>query len=411
MSRRRATNRKGGRDRRGFALIYTALIMVVLIGFVSFAVDVGRVQLAKTELRAAADASARAGASAVRISAGEAQSRAVAYAAANDCLGTPVAVDPAADLEIGRWDRTTHVFTPLSGDLSRANAMRVRVFRTRQRNNPLPLVFAPVIGQATCDAAAVATAAVRGGRVGSGIVGIDWMRLNGTTLVDSYDSRVGPYSSTTAGDHGDISSNGPIRLVGTVDVYGIAHPGPAQTDVDDSGTVTITGGVEPLTEPLDFPPVDANPYKNNNNNAAIPAQFLKKQVLTLKGGNNLTLTAGVYYFKGMDCGANSTLTISGPVTIYVVGDVKFAGTINTLNNSPGNFRINVAGAGTVDLTGTSDIYADVYAPESSVGIGGTHDFYGAVVGKDLTISGTADVHYDEALDRYKNTPFKVFLVE
>jgi len=41
-------------------MIYVAMILVVLMGFVSLAVDLGRVQLAKSELRCAADSAAMA---------------------------------------------------------------------------------------------------------------------------------------------------------------------------------------------------------------------------------------------------------------------------------------------------------------------------------------------------------------
>src|SRR5580704_16624309 len=47
--------------RHGVAIIYVIVVLIVMIGFCSFAVDLGRVQTAKTELRRATDAAARAG--------------------------------------------------------------------------------------------------------------------------------------------------------------------------------------------------------------------------------------------------------------------------------------------------------------------------------------------------------------
>ena len=43
----------------GMALVYGIVMVTVLLAFASLAVDLGRVQLAKTELRQAADAAAR----------------------------------------------------------------------------------------------------------------------------------------------------------------------------------------------------------------------------------------------------------------------------------------------------------------------------------------------------------------
>ena len=45
--------------RRGTAMIYILVSMVAMLGFCSFAVDLGRVQTAKTEIRRGADAAAR----------------------------------------------------------------------------------------------------------------------------------------------------------------------------------------------------------------------------------------------------------------------------------------------------------------------------------------------------------------
>src|SRR3954453_21943418 len=58
-SRRRRGNRI---RRRGAVLVYTMSVMVVFIGMCSLAVDWGRVQVTKTELQSAADATARGGA-------------------------------------------------------------------------------------------------------------------------------------------------------------------------------------------------------------------------------------------------------------------------------------------------------------------------------------------------------------
>ena len=47
--------------RKGTMLICAAICLTVLVGFASFGIDLGRVQVAKTELRRAADAAARYG--------------------------------------------------------------------------------------------------------------------------------------------------------------------------------------------------------------------------------------------------------------------------------------------------------------------------------------------------------------
>src|SRR5690242_19000059 len=61
-SRTRFFTKKSPRDRRGISLVLVGFALVVLVGFVSLAVDIGRLRLANAELQTAADAAARAGA-------------------------------------------------------------------------------------------------------------------------------------------------------------------------------------------------------------------------------------------------------------------------------------------------------------------------------------------------------------
>ncbi|HEV8290460.1 MAG TPA: pilus assembly protein TadG-related protein, partial [Tepidisphaeraceae bacterium] len=76
--------------RRGIAAAYSILMLVALCGLVSLGVDLGRVQLAKTELRSAADGAARAGAAGLVGGVTQAKTDAAATAAANTCDGSAV---------------------------------------------------------------------------------------------------------------------------------------------------------------------------------------------------------------------------------------------------------------------------------------------------------------------------------
>src|SRR5947207_13018212 len=102
-------------SRRGIAAIYSILMLVVLCGLVSMGVDLGRVQLAKTELRSAADGAARAGVAGLASGVTQAQSDAAAVAAANNCDGSPVVIDQTLDIEFGTWSDATRTFTLLTG--------------------------------------------------------------------------------------------------------------------------------------------------------------------------------------------------------------------------------------------------------------------------------------------------------
>jgi hypothetical protein len=56
-----------------------------------------------------------------------------------------------------------------------------------------------------------------------------------------------------------------------------------------------------------------------------------------------------------------------------------------------------AGAGTINLRGTSSAAATVYAPNATVNFNGTADLYGSMLGKSVTNGGNANIHYDRRL--------------
>src|SRR6516225_3294927 len=76
--------------RRGVTMFYIIACLVALMGFVSFAVDLGRVETAKTELRRAADAAARAGLAYISQGSSTVQTVAINMAANETCDGSSV---------------------------------------------------------------------------------------------------------------------------------------------------------------------------------------------------------------------------------------------------------------------------------------------------------------------------------
>ena len=141
-------------------LIYTCVIFTLLMAFVSLGVDYARVQLAKTELQTATDASARYAAAGLKnILNGQtaAIGNAVAAARDNTVDGTPLVLDAAADVKLLVWNTSTHTYT-VTSDPDSANAVMVQGHRIKARNNPIPLTFAKLIGMNSCDINASAIA-------------------------------------------------------------------------------------------------------------------------------------------------------------------------------------------------------------------------------------------------------------
>src|SRR5438045_767426 len=143
--------------RRGITAVVSILLLLVICGFVSLGVEVGRVQLAKAELSTAADAAARAAAGGLTISATQARASAIAMAAANTCDGASVALIDPDDIELGFWDPDARTFYPVTGWIENyAKAVRITARRSAARGNPIQLSFARLVGRNSCDVHSVA---------------------------------------------------------------------------------------------------------------------------------------------------------------------------------------------------------------------------------------------------------------
>src|SRR4051812_33127095 len=100
--------------RRGFAFVFVILLMVVIFGFTSLAVDLGVAQMAKTQLQNTVDAAARSACKGMATSYTQAQTDAIASAAYNTVNGSGYTLS-SADIDFGTWDTTNRTFTVLTG--------------------------------------------------------------------------------------------------------------------------------------------------------------------------------------------------------------------------------------------------------------------------------------------------------
>ncbi|MGB9079893.1 MAG: pilus assembly protein TadG-related protein [Desulfuromonadaceae bacterium] len=89
-------------NNKGVAVVYIALMIVVLVAFVSLAVDLGYIYVAKGQLQNAADAAALAGATQLPNSI-KVKAEAVKFALANKAAGDDVVITDA-DIYIGNWN-------------------------------------------------------------------------------------------------------------------------------------------------------------------------------------------------------------------------------------------------------------------------------------------------------------------
>jgi hypothetical protein len=153
------------RARRGSTLPVVATLLVVLVGMVSFAIDIGTVAHARTELQATADAGDLAGLANLYSNASGAQDFAAARAEVRKYVGGsagnfPGLAVPDADLQFGYFDPAAAVGSRFSTNLAgrKANALRVALRRDGATNPRLPLAFGSILGKSDNRVEARATA-------------------------------------------------------------------------------------------------------------------------------------------------------------------------------------------------------------------------------------------------------------
>ena len=135
-----------GLDERGVTMVFVALLLVALLGVTALAIDIGMLLTARTEAQRTADAAAHAGAVEWLLTDGdEGASRTTAQGVAsiNPIIGEPPAVSDE-DVEF----------------LTDPDRVRVTVWRTADRGNPVPTYFARVLGFNEVDINAVAAAGI-----------------------------------------------------------------------------------------------------------------------------------------------------------------------------------------------------------------------------------------------------------
>lgn len=411
---------RSGHRRRAAILVLAAFVMVGMLAFVAFSLDVGYITVTRAKLQNAADAAALGGAMAVDEGSAGARAEAVRVGRANLAANNPVVIDPDQDVEFGTWDRDTRTFTP--GSFRDADAVRVTCRLTPDRENALKLFFAPVLGIRDASITVSAVAVFERSLCGP-LVGIDEVKLTGTPTTDSYDSDEGPYAPGRAGNRGNICSDGPIDVIGNAAVNGNANPGKGyRTTI--VGSAVVTGNTTPRSEPLELPPVDGSGAEYNNDNDQItstgnphlPGPVDAEGNFALTANQNLHLRPGTYHFRDFMLSGQAKLHIKGPTTIYVTGNLETAGgTILNSTRLPSNLKVLMTGehGSEATIVGNSDFRGILYAPSVDVTTTGTGSLYGAVVGKRLNVTGTGDVHYDERLDLGDEIllPPKSFLVQ
>ncbi len=207
-----------------------------------------------------------------------------------------------------------------------------------------------------------------------------------------------------AGENGDVCSGRGIRVMGSIEIHGDAMAGLGYA-IESSGGPIISGVTTATLDGtgLTPPAVDFGDVDVNNDNATIGltdggiSPFTSGLNISIQASDNLTLAPGTYLLDSMTFSSDASLTVTGPTTIYMTGDFDATGdgTINSTNN-PADLTIMSTGS-IIKVTGSVAFYGSILAPNADVSIGGTADFYGALIGKTVKMHGDFQFHVDESL--------------
>lgn len=185
-------------DESGMSMVLVSVGFLAFFAATTLAIDVGQFMTARGQAQNAADAGALAGAVALvhnswdnRNPGGPAVQSAVNTALANTVIGEAVSVTSA--------DVTFPV-----GPSGQSNRVRVAVYRTAARSNPIPTLIGPVFGVNTFDILATATAEAAPANAMKCVkpftIPDRWIERQGNTTFDRYDK------------HGNVIANPDIYL-------------------------------------------------------------------------------------------------------------------------------------------------------------------------------------------------------
>ncbi|MBC8106640.1 MAG: hypothetical protein H7Z14_08630 [Anaerolineae bacterium] len=365
------------RHRRGVTFIYATIAFVVVVGCVSMAVDLGRAQCAKTELQRAADAAARYGAAGIVDS--TAIAKATTAAAENLVDGTPLVLSNSfantpKDIELGNWNST--LSPRFSTSRTPTNAVRVTARRTSARGTAIPLLFARMLGQNTCDLMSTSIAT-------QNIATPNFIGLNGITAKNNasvgYDPLLGVPSAGNTSSGASIASNAAIDFNNNPSINGSVILGP-------SGTFSGSSPPTKLAQDLSYPATESPPFAATGS-------------LSVNGTVHIT-GGGTKVYTSISLSNNSMLIFDSPTTVYVTGSITYAqgGEIKPLSNLPVDLKIRMTGGAGSTLGGNNAnnmvLTAQVYAPATDFIAKNNGELRGTGLFRTMSATNTLSLYYD-----------------
>ncbi|MHC4389344.1 MAG: pilus assembly protein TadG-related protein [Planctomycetota bacterium] len=280
--RRRIVSSRGYSRHRGIALIWTAIIFLLIVLIIGLMIDSGKVCLVLHQLHNAADAGALAGAQTVKHPDSTARQDAIDAAHLNFADNEAVVVldnptnDPDGDVVLGRWIWQTRTFIPTTDGPTAVKVVARRTAAHQQldgQGGRVPLIFGPIANVLDVDLTRYAIAR-SSGSIGAGIIALaenpDWSHaptglwVHGTGLIDVQggDIQVNAVQAGGASPWQAMRMNGSLTInASEFNIVGSTNPDPEdpaawETFWDDP---TLPASVNPYDDRVDDPLLDLNP--------------------------------------------------------------------------------------------------------------------------------------------------------
>ncbi len=383
----------------GIATIWAAITMLVLVGFIGLAVDIGLAVWTGQQLQIAADGAALAGAQFVRSDPVRARDQAQLVGVSNVAGGVNVALDrndgnaPGGDIVFGRFDRDTGVFDPAG----RPNSVQATARRTAaSANGALDLHFARVLGFNSMEMQRSAIA-ILGGGTGTGMLILDndaecALTIRGNPTVNLFNGAVQVNSTNSCGT---CLTGNPEILASEFNLVG----GFCLTGVTEDEVPPLNTNQQAIADPLadlPAPPIGAPNVPGTISGGGInnwtPGYY--PGGIDLIGGIH-TLAQGIYILggKGIDISGSPIFMADGVMFYVLEGPVNISGS-GTLRITPPDpdlysytgvdiyedvaifqARTNST-AGTVIGTANMDFQGTYYFPNNKISLGGTSNQFG-----------------------------------
>lgn len=250
-----------------------------------------------------------------------------------------------------------------------------------------------------------------------GLFGDMSLNVSGSATTDSYQSSAGPYQASSAGHSGDVGTNatapGGVTVGGSIFIDGQIAVGPdvavPESVVIGYDPAFVTGVPKVVSQANQFPMppvvVDEAPFT-----AVLGDGDGDCQDYTVAGNTTTTLSStggllgqGVYCYRNLVVQGNADLTANGSVKVVIVGSLRAQGNSEVgVEEDPTKMLVLISSNAPVTLeegtiTGSTEFYGALYGPSATITITGNADVFGSIIAKTINVTGSAAIHYDEAL--------------